>query len=96
MQITGGYGSVLQFNNGTGKSKANSDSIKGCAPPPVKTLEKMRQVLCVKAGPLVPYPNLRIKRIAQVAAMDYASRFGMFHTILYEIDEGFHCPFQIS
>ena len=23
-------------------------------------------------------------------------RFGMFHTILYEIDEGFHCPLQIS
>ena len=27
--------------------------------------------------------------------MNYATRFGMFHTILYEIDEGFHCPLQI-
>ena len=27
--------------------------------------------------------------------MDYAARLGMFHTILDEIDEGFHCPLQI-
>jgi hypothetical protein len=42
LQVAGGYGSVLQFKNGTGKSQANSNSISNRTPSPIKTIKKMR------------------------------------------------------
>ena len=42
LQVAGGYGYVLQFKNGAGKSQANTNSVSNRTPSPRNTIKKMR------------------------------------------------------